>query len=339
MSGPKPVTATIDTGDGRLTAQLRLVVGILVAGALFISCGDNGDENPAASGSDEPDQVVAATSAGVFLSADGGVTWTPTAIDDTTGAVFVTAVGEILAATIKGAFFRSADQGVSWSASGVLPRQEIYSLIANERGDVLAGADDEGAWRLATGNDSWMRINEGLPSSDCDVRRLLPFESAILLGSDCGLFISQNGGDSWLATGFRNGVDAVGVNDGGCIFVGTEHDGIFRSTDGGATFVQVFEAEAMVLSFAFNSRGYIFAGSGGVWRSVDDAVTWSPMLSSPPHAYVLALLVDSKDHILAGLLPHGDGASGVFRSSDDGVTWVQSGISGMDVYDLASVRF
>ena len=331
--------ATLDTGGGRRMKQISLTVGILLVGGLHISCGNDGDENPAAPGSQEAEQVIAATSSGIFLSADNGVSWTPTAIDDTTGAVFVTAVGEILAATINGAFFRSSDQGVSWSASGALPRQEIYSLIANERGDVLAGADDEGAWRLATGNDSWMRINEGLPSSDCDVRRLLPFESAILLGSDCGLFISQNGGDSWSATGFRNGVDAVGVNDGGGIFVGTEHDGIFRSTDGGATFVQVFEAEAMVLSFAFNSRGYIFAGSGGIWRSVDEAATWSAMLGSPPHAYVLALLVDSKDHILAGLLPHGDGASGVFRSTDDGQTWVQSGLEGTAIYGLTSAQF
>jgi len=116
------VIATLDTGGGRRMKQISLTVGILLVGGLHISCGNDGDENPAAPGSQEAEQVIAATSSGIFLSADNGVSWTPTAIDDTTGAVFVTAVGEILAATINGAFFRSSDQGVSWSASGACCR-------------------------------------------------------------------------------------------------------------------------------------------------------------------------------------------------------------------------
>ena len=312
-----------------------LLAGILLAAAVHVGCGDDDDENPTGSGSQDMSHVVAATSGGIFLSADGGTSWTATAIGDTTGALYITTAGEILSATIEGAFVHSSDQGESWTAGGSLPQQEIYSLIVTDRGDVLAGADDEGAWRLATGADSWIPINEGLPSADCDVRRMLPYESAILLGSSCGLFVSNDGGDSWLPTGFIDDVDAVGV-DGGHIYVGTEHDGIFRSPDGGATFTHVLQANAMVLPFAFNSRGYIFAGSGGVWRSIDDGLTWSPMLNSPPQAYVLTMLVDSQDQILAGLLPFGDGASGVFRSSDDGETWAPSGLAGMDVYALAS---
>jgi hypothetical protein len=105
------VIATLDTGGGRRIKKISLTVGILLVGVLHISCGSEGDENPAAPGSQEAERIIAATSSGIF---------------------------------------RSSDQGVSWSASGALPRQEIYSLIANERGDVLAGADDEGAWRLAT---------------------------------------------------------------------------------------------------------------------------------------------------------------------------------------------
>lgn len=315
-----------------------LSVGVLLAAAAHAGCGDDAEENPTGPGSQEVSHVVAATSGGVYLSDDGGISWTATAIGDTTGALYVTTAGEILVATIEGAFVRSSDEGESWTAGGTLPRQEIYSLIVTASGDVLAGADDEGAWRLKPGNDSWTRINEGLPSAHCDVRRILSYESAILLGSNCGLFVSDDGGDSWLPTGFTDDVDAVGA-DGAQIYVGTEHDGIFRSTDRGASFTQVLQANAMVLSFAFNSRGYIFAGSGGVWRSIDDAATWSPMLNSSPQAYVLAMLVDSEDQILAGLLPFGDGASGVFRSSDDGERWAPSGLAGMDVYALASARF
>ena len=275
----------------------------------------------------------------MYLSPDG-VDWTATGLADTVLSLTTTTAKQIYAGTNTGSVFRSSDRGDTWISfsDGLTPREEVYALITTPEGDLLAGLDDAGVFRSSPGSESWSAANVGLPSNDCDARSLVTApDGTILLGSQCGAFSSVDGGQSWQPTGFLDDVDRLEVNGQGHIYIGTELDGIQRSTDGGATWTQVMTSDFMIMSFAFNSSGHVFAGGGGIARSVDGGNTWTMLTGSPRQAYVITFAVVEQDHLLAGLLPCGDD-TGVFRSIDNGETWVQSGLSGIGVYVLLNTE-
>jgi ligand-binding sensor domain-containing protein len=76
----------------------------------------------------------------------------------------------------------------------------------------------------------------------------------------------------------------------------------------------------------------LFAGTGGgLFRSVDRGIGWSPVGGGIPAVAVKALLFAGADELYAGT------ESGVFRSTDGGAGWVASsgGLTAPDVVSLA----
>lgn len=308
----------------------------LIIGLIMVACSD--DDNPTTSGSQSEQFTLAGTDGGVYLSLDGS-NWTATALKDTVLSLAV-AGEQIYAGTNSGNVFCSSDRGGSWTSfsEGLAAREEVYALLVTSQGDLLAGLDDSGVFRALQGTESWSAANVGLPSDDCDVRSIATApDGAILLGSQCGVFSSVDAGRSWQPTGFLDDVDRLAINEQGHLYVGTEHDGIQRSTDGGTSWTQVMASDTMIMSFAFNSVGHVFVGSGGIARSLDGGTTWTILPNSPRQAYVVTFVVLDQDHLLAGLFPFG-GDSGVFRSMDNGETWVQSGLEGLGVYVLLNAE-
>ena len=320
----------------RARSCIALTMAALIMGQIMVGCGD--DDNPADSSGQAKQFTLAGTDQGVYLSLDG-IDWTATSLTDTVFSL-ASMSGEMYAGTNDGRVFRSSDRGTTWTAfsDGLTDREEVYALVVTPHGDLLAGLDDAGVFRSAPGSASWSATNDGLPSDDCDARSIvIAPDGTILLGSQCGAFSSVDRGESWQPTGFLDDVDRLDVNEQGHIYIGTEHDGIQRSTDGGVNWAQIMTSSSMIMSFAFNSTGHVFAGGGGIARSEDGGSTWTMLSTSPRQAYIVTFAVLAQDHLLAGLFPF-EGDSGVFRSTDNGETWVQSGLCGLGVYVLLNAE-
>lgn len=128
-----------------------------------------------------------------------------------------------------------------------------------------------------------------------------------MVGYPNGIAKSTNGGGTWNAanTGFSNVGNVVSVYyTGGSLLAGT-YNGIYRSTNNGATWTlsntgmptvsatnypkKFFKFGSTV--FAVMSANIGGSGSGGVWRSTDDGLTWfsgNGGLSSNMTVYQLA---------------------------------------------------
>ena len=131
--------------------------------------------------------------------------------------------------------------------------------------------------------------------------------------------------------------------------------GVFRSTDGGASFLPAGFAKTTVVLLAIDpvhsdvlyaatsSNFYPHApGFLGLYKSTDSGASWTPINQGldeivAAHAPVNALLVDS-DH--ANILYLATSGYGVFKSSDGGATWApfNDGLPFLDVSSLALVR-
>lgn len=120
---------------------------------------------------------------------------------------------------------------------------------------------------------------------------------------------------------------------GTTLFLGA-NNGIFRSTDNGATWTAINTGltNKYVESLALNDVA-LFAGTGGggVFRSTDNGTSWTAINTGLANKTVWSLAV-SGTTIFAGT------NAGIFRSIDNGANWTGSslGLLYQDVYSLAA---
>jgi ligand-binding sensor domain-containing protein len=140
------------------------------------------------------------------------------------------------------------------------------------------------------------------------------------------IHVSRTRGASWEPSPADVGsnVHALATAPNGHIFAGSSNDGVFRSTDRGATWTPTGLTKSYIAAIAVAPNGDIYAGTDQVvQRSTDDGATWTASttgLSGPPEA-IVAL---SSGSILVGTYEQG-----VFKSND-GLNWDHLGLAHPD---------
>jgi photosystem II stability/assembly factor-like uncharacterized protein len=186
----------------------------------------------------------------------------------------------------------------------------------------------------------WKATSTGLPENTT-VKAITNVSGTKILyaGTYDGIYKSTNNGDSW--TQSNNGLTALdisalaaGKND--LVFAGTWGKGVFKSTNGSATWTSTWKS-----SQSPHINGVVVAANNNVWaatehglyKSVDDGVSWMHMFS---YGKIRSVNVHPTDTniIYIGVRWHGN-----FRSRDGGATWqeINSGVYS-DGQDVASAN-
>lgn len=182
-----------------------------------------------------------------------------------------------------------------------------------------------------------------------------PFDASIVyLGTaDGGVWKTFDGGDTWralfdrqfsLAVGEPMGI-AIDPTDTDVVYVGTsgrgrvsaqQQAGLFRSADGGATWVQLGSGYPLdntgnaldLANYLINAvivdpdqPNILYLGSSaGVWLSADSGQNWSRVSDAGD---ARSLVLDPSSPADARILYAGISGSGVIQSTDGGATWTQ----------------
>lgn len=247
---------------------------------------------------------------GLFVSTDGGATWTQRSglVSRRVAQVLVspTDANRVYVAGESG-FERSVDAGVTWTtlragqiSDAVIDPNAANTLYINVRSD--------GIYKTTDGGTTWTKLAGGAPSgSDADWIRLA---------------IGKNGG--------------AGSNH----VVAKRSGTLYRSTDGGATWSTLagshgsstFHEWCNLLAVAPDNDSIILAGGVGAERTANAGASWGGLggLHSDHHRAVFA---PSNTNIVYTC---NDG--GVYRSEDKGATWTKAshGLVVTQFYDLGS---
>lgn len=147
---------------------------------------------------------------------------------------------------------------------------------------------------------------------------------------------------AWGPTSGRVNSIAVSARDSRIVLLGTSTGGIWRSTDGGASFIPVSDdqsdLEVGYLTFSKSAPSIAYAGMGdtklgylgsGVLKSTDEGASWTRVSNStlPAPASISRLEVDPTNsnrlYVAVYSIPSGGKVTsgGVYLSTDGGVNW------------------
>jgi hypothetical protein len=179
---------------------------------------------------------------------------------------------------------------------------------------LLTGLANGSIYRSVDHGTSWTLLNAGMTKSSIHV--IAASGTSIYAGTDLGLFLSTNDGQSWTKTDLEREIVISFAVSGTHLFAGTSGGGIYVSTNGinwtsASTGLPNFPVNALAVSGT-----NVFAGTdgSGVFRSVNNGSNWARV--SIADSMISSLCVTGSN-IYAGT--H---TGGVFRSKDNGVSWI-----------------
>jgi photosystem II stability/assembly factor-like uncharacterized protein len=195
-----------------------------------------------------PRRMAAGSLTGVFLSDDAGQSWRRISVEgdpnlrNIGSLAFDPSNAEVLYVGTWHLAWKTIDGGASWLTvhKGMIDDSHVMTLNINRRfPQNLYATACTGIYSSTDGGSRWTKL-EGIPESS---RRTRSFAQSsedvnlLLAGTTEGLWISQNRGRSWRVATSRNLViNALVLQPDGTIVLGTEEEGVMRSTDGGRTW-------------------------------------------------------------------------------------------------------
>ena len=160
---------------------------------------------------------------------------------------------------------------------------------------------------------------------------------------------SIDGGESWnsiVKTNNNGNIASVNIlsiaidsTNSQIIFLGTEKDGMFKSTNGGDEWVKNNLALGRVYGLAIDSKndqiiyaGGIFGKRGKIFKSENGGDEWNEIYSEPADGTLISSLEISK--IDTNILYVGTNEGMIFKTADGGATWKNLSKTGGPVVEI-----
>ncbi len=208
----------------------------------------------------------------------------------------------LYAAALNGVL-RSRDRGKTWAilTSWDMTEPKSIAIDPHAPDHIYIGLPD-GIGVSPDGGKTWTRMNDGIKrryTQSVIVDRTQ--EGRILAGTELGIYLSDDGAKTWtLAHASDKTVHNIeqSPSDPKVFFAATEHNGLWRSTDGGRSWQTVpgVPADQTLHNVAFdprNPRRIVVCGWGpGVLTSEDGGETWTAANAGLPNTDVWRVAVD-----------------------------------------------
>ncbi len=219
----------------------------------------------------------------------------------------------------RGASSGSGQTTFKWELVGKFQNDElVWTMEPEKTGSFLIGTWGGKIYRLDS-TDTWTLLNkDGMDGvSYIWSIKILP-DGRILVGTEKGVFFSDDGGKTWQQTSFTEGdVRSLAYYEK-TVYAGTWGNGLYKSTDEGKTWKKVDNSisKAAVVGLVTNDKGELFIGTFdvGLYKSTDGGKTVTQLNIEYPYIWTLG----KADN---GVIYAGTYGNGLYSSADDGETW------------------
>jgi hypothetical protein len=279
--------------------------------------------------------TVGAPSTGPTTSSCGISLCTPSTAPDTATTATTVAGGAPTASWVDAAA----------NLAGLASECGNLSLLSArpDRDMVIAGVAQQGLWAITDGAATWAQLGQGAGSAKITNRTSSItydpdhpgtfWESGIYNGG--GAYLTTDNGATFKQLGNLIHSDDVSVdlsdpNRRTLLSGRHEKSNLFRSADGGATWVDIssklpsgigYTISPLVISASVHLLGTTAGTNSGVFRTDDGGATWTQVYSGPVSGPALV----TKDGSIYWLLDQG---KGIIKSTDKGVNWQPVPVSG-----------
>jgi hypothetical protein len=241
---------TVDPGDGTLIAGTGLGLYRLEPGAKRADPFDARLETPDGTGVISPNLVVRFSGPGELIGS-GHPKVAGSGLPEDLGLI------------------RSEDGGATWSSVSQLAAEDLHAL--DVRGDVIAGQPVEAA-RVLVSTDGGRTFEERTPPSapiDLDLDPTDPRRIAITTTD--GLFVSQDGGDSWRQRDLLTTETHLAWAEDGPLYRVDASGLVQASEDGGESWREAGNAGGPPSTVTVDARGFLYVALAGarIVRSQD----------------------------------------------------------------------
>jgi len=299
LPAPSPVASAVRARDVTVIADSETIAGL---GARNIGSAAMSGRVTSVAAVHEGDRLtvyVGAASGGVWKSNNGGTTFRPMfdkqdvqsigalAIDPKDPQVIWAGTGEAWmrnSVSVGDGIYKSTDGGETWTNMGLAESEHIAKILIDPTntstvyacvpGKAFSDSDDRGVYRTTDGGKTWTKVLAGSnPSTGCSLMTMDPASPKTLFA---GMWDFRRKG--WT---FRSGGDGPAKPSG---------SGLFKSTDGGASWTQLDEKSA---------KG----------------------LPAKPWGRVAVTVAPSKPNVVYAFIEAEPPLNGLYRSNDGGATW------------------
>ncbi len=254
--------------------------------------------------------------------------------------------GRLLAGTVGGNIYRSADNGANWELlNSDMNVGFIWSIVIGENDRIFASTEQGVFYMNAIGD--WKHPN-GMAN---DTRALAyDADNSILYAGTWGfgIYKSIDNGVTW--SDINNGltskvVNSIAVDANGNVYAATFGGGVFSSDDMGATWNKTNLPFEHVWAVDVTSNGDVYAATygGGVFGSDDMGNTWQDLNNGLNDAlFVYSVAVDGEDNVYVSTWTGGIfkleaiSAKAMSGSSAKSVAWSPAGMGGLGISSLAA---
>lgn len=233
----------------------------------------------------------------------------------------IAVVGGTIFAGTDGGLFVSANLGESWTAAhNGLTSLAVLCFAASDT-YIWAGTRG-GVFRSAIQERNWTRGGRGMVGSV--ISEMLVAGGTLFAASAGGVYTASDTGAGWttatngMSDTFAQSLAAAGRD----VFAGTESGRIFRTSDQGRNWTQIYKIPFSGLAvYALGSQdNAIFAGTlSGIWRSTDRGANWVRVNNG-----LQGTGTSIKGFFTNGAALYAASDGGVYLSTDRGDTWIKA---------------
>jgi choice-of-anchor A domain-containing protein/uncharacterized repeat protein (TIGR01451 family) len=223
--------------------------------------------------------------------------------------------------------------GATWQQVSAFSNDDIiWTMKYDMSGTLIAGTWGGKVYSSVNGGANWTRINEGMNVGYIWGIAIDSLSNDYYIATSEGVFVSKDH-STWISLNLNDDVRAITFDRNNNLYAGTWGNGIYKSTDFGATWNQINNGltNLAIHALIVNTANNLFVGTfgGGIYKSIDNGNNWFSL--NGPYNYIWSLGVNSNDMLFAGTY-----SNGLFTSSDNGLTWTyENGVASNYIYGVS----